>query len=189
MRLFVAADLSSETRRELRRVRNQLQPRLDAARVPPRLMWVADEAAHITLRFLGSVPDEHVPAIEAALQAPIDLASFTLSFQTVGAFPSGRSPRVVWLGPTDGIEPMRRLAALVNARVTPIAGPAEDRPYSPHVTLARVKDPGRGVGWTRALASVTVESTLSRIDHVTLYQSHVTANGSTYTERMRAPLG
>ena len=189
MRLFIAVDVSSETRREFRRVREQLRPRLEASRVAPRLVWVADEAAHVTLRFIGSVAVEDGQRLEAALQDRIALPAFTLSWRTLGTFPSGRSPRVVWLGTTDKVEPMRELAALVNSRVDPIVGPAEDRPYTPHLTLARVKDPGRGVEWTRTLASVTVEPTVSRIDHVTLYESHVTAKGSTYTVRMRTSLG
>ena len=188
MRLFIAADISVETRREFRRVCDQLQPRLDAARVPPRLVWVAEDAAHVTLRFIGSVPDDSVSRIEAALQAPIAVPAFTLTWQTLGTFPSGRSPRVVWLGTCDDVEPMRQLVGLVNARLDAIVGPAEDRPYTPHLTLARVKDPGRGVEWSRALASVTVAPTRSRVEHITLYQSHVTAKGSTYTVRMRAPL-
>ena len=189
MRLFVAADISNETRRAFRRVREQLQPQLDAARVPPRLVWVADEAAHITLRFIGSVADQQVPRIHAALQPAIDRPSFALSWQTLGTFPSGRSPRVVWLGTTDDVEPMRELAAIVNARLTPILGAPEDRDYTPHLTLARVKDPGRGVEWSQTLARVAVEPTSTRIEHVTLYESHVTSKGSTYTVRMRTPLG
>jgi RNA 2',3'-cyclic 3'-phosphodiesterase len=188
MRLFVAADISDDTRREFRRVREQLEPRLAAARVPPRLVWVADEAAHVTLRFIGQAADDQVARIESALAIPIEQAAFALSWRTLGTFPSGRSPRVVWLGTSDEVAPSRGLAAIVNARLDPIVGAAEDRPYTPHVTLARVKDPGRGVEWSKALAGVAVEPTVSRVEHITLYESRVTSRGSTYTVRMRTPL-
>lgn len=188
MRLFVAADLSPDTRRAFRRVREQLEPRLAAARMPPRLVWVADEAAHVTLRFIGHVREEQAARLESALAAPIERRPFDLRWHTLGTFPSGRSPRVVWLGTSDDMTAIQDVAAIVNRRLDAIVGAGDERPYTPHVTLARVKDPGRGVEWPKTLAAVAVEPTVSRVDHVTLYESRVTSRGSTYTVRMRTPL-
>ena len=186
MRLFVAADISDATRRAFRRAREALQTRL-TYRAAPRLVWVSDDAAHVTLRFIGSVDEHQASRIEEALCPTFEIAAFDLEWTAIGTFPSGRSPRVVWMGATD-VDAMRRLAALVNARIDPIVANQETRPYSPHLTIARVKDPGRGVDWAGAMAAITVEPTVSRVDHITLYESRVTSKGSTYTVRMRAPL-
>ena len=187
MRLFVAVDISDDTRRAFRRAREELQARL-VFRTPPRLVWVADDAAHITLRFIGSVPDAQATLIEEALRPAFSLSPFDLELGTLGTFPPGRSPRVVWMGATSDLEPMRLLARRVNERIDPIVPNQETRLYSPHLTIARVKDPGRGVDWAGALARVTPEPTRSRVDRVTLYESRVTSKSSTYTVRMRSPL-
>ena len=187
MRLFVAVDISDNTRRAFKRVREQLEGCL-VYRTSPRVVWVDDEAAHVTLRFIGSVPDAQATLIEDALRPAFGLPTFDLEWGTVGTFPPGRSPRVVWMGATSDLEPMRQLARLVNGRIDPIVPNHETRPYSPHLTIARVKDPGRGVDWAGALARVRPEPTVSHVDHVTLYESRVTSKGSTYTVRMCSPL-
>ena len=188
MRLFVAVDISDDTRRAFRDVREQLEPHLHRARHPPRVVWIKDDAAHVTVRFIGAVADGRVRAIEAALHEPIEIAPFVLEWSIVSTFPSGRSPRVVWLGATNDLEPIRQLATLVNARLDALVGAGESRPLTPHLTLARIKEPGRGVAWAQALAGVKTTPTLSRIDHVTLYESQTGPKGSTYTVRMRTPL-
>jgi 2'-5' RNA ligase len=186
-RLFVAADISDATRRAFHRVREQLQARL-TYRKAPRLVWVGDDAAHVTLRFIGAVTDLQASRIEEVLAPAFELPAFDLEWATLGTFPPGRSPRVVWIGATSDLDPMRRLATLVNARINPVVPNDDMRPYSPHLTIARVKDPGRGVNWTAALGAVALDPSVSRVDHVTLYESRVTSKGSTYTVRMRAPL-
>jgi 2'-5' RNA ligase len=153
------------------------------------VVWIKDEAAHVTVRFIGAVDDGRVPAIEAALHEPIEIGPFDLEWSIVGTFPSAGAPRVVWLGATNDLEPIRQLATLVNARLDALVGAGESRPLTPHLTLARIKEPGRGVAWAQALAGVKTTPTLSRIDHVTLYESHTGPKGSTYTVRMRTPLG
>jgi 2'-5' RNA ligase len=188
MRLFVAVDISGETRRAFRRVREQIQSCL-VSRTPPRLVWVDDDAAHVTLRFIGSVTEAQTEAIEDVLRPRFDLAAFDVEWTTLGTFPPGRSPRVVWLGATSDLAPLRQLAALVNSRLEPIVPSVETRPYSPHLTVARIKDPGRGVDWAGCLARVTPEPSVSRVREVILYESRVDAKGSTYTVRTRSPLG
>jgi 2'-5' RNA ligase len=189
MRLFVAADISDDTRRALQRVREQLRPRLEAEDRPPRLVWVGDEAAHVTLRFIGSVPDAAAIEIEGMMREPFAIEPFDVTWDALGTFPGGRSPRVIWIGASAGLDPMRRLADVVNARIDRLVPSVETRPFAPHLTVARVKDPGHGVNWAGALAAVTLEPTLTRVAHVTLYESRVTDKGSTYTVRTRTRFG
>jgi RNA 2',3'-cyclic 3'-phosphodiesterase len=188
MRLFVAADVSDKTRTALKSVRESISTRIATARTPPRVTWVKDEAAHVTLRFIGHVPDEVGAEIAAALARPFDLAPFRVHWETIGTFPGGRSPRVVWMGATDGGEKLSALATLVTERLQPIVGPGEDRVFKPHLTIGRIKDPGRQVDWPRIVLEARPAPTTTRVDHVTLYQSRLSPKGPTYSALLRTPL-
>jgi RNA 2',3'-cyclic 3'-phosphodiesterase len=188
MRLFVAADISDKTRVALRSVRESIAPKIAAARVAPRVSWVKEEAAHVTLRFIGNVADDIGAAIVAALAAPFDLRPFRVQWETIGTFPRGRSPRVVWMGATDGAEKLATLAGLVASRLDIILGPGEDRPFKPHLTVGRIKEPGRHVDWPRILAAASPGPTTTRVNHVTLYQSRLSPKGPTYTAMLKTPL-
>ncbi len=186
MRLFVAADLGKDTQAQIRSVREQLEPLLRTRR-PPRVMWVKDEMAHVTLRFIGDVRDESAVAIESALNLELALTPFDVAWDRLGTFPGGRSPRVVWIGASTDVDALSHLASMVNLRLDPIIGPADARPFKAHVTIGRVRDPGR-VDWRLALTRVELDPTVTHVDHVTLYRSHLSPKGPTYSEVVRTML-
>ncbi|MGH9176602.1 MAG: RNA 2',3'-cyclic phosphodiesterase [Vicinamibacterales bacterium] len=186
MRLFVAADLSDETRAQVRSVRDQLEPLLRGRRAA-RVTWVRGQAAHVTLRFIGERSDQDAAAIASALMTGFAVASCDARWDRLGTFPAGRRPRVVWIGATAGADALANLARLVAARLEPVIGPGETPPFNAHVTIGRVRDPGK-IAWPEALTRVTLEPTITYVDHVTLYRSHLSPKGSTYTELCRAPL-
>lgn len=190
MRLFVAVDLDDQTRAQLAAARDAIRDAIEQAPVPPRVTWVKDEAAHVTVRFIGEVADAAAPAVQAAVARGFGIPPFDVRWQSLGTFPGGRRPRVLWLGPggAEAIDAMRRLAREVNERLEPLVGPAESRPFTPHVTIGRVKDPGRGVAWAQAMARVVWTPTTTYVDHVTLYVSRLSPKGPTYTALRRAPL-
>lgn len=180
MRLFVAVGVSEETRAALRDLRGQLEPQLHQAARPPRVTWVNPSVAHVTVRFIGDVDDTVAADITTALSAPFGQPAFTAIWTTVGAFPQGRSPRVVWLGGTAGQDEFAALARDVNARLDGVIGPGESRPFRAHVTIGRVKDPGRGVDWPRLLTSLRVAPIASVVDRLTLYRSRTSPTGPAY---------
>ena len=117
------APTSAMTRRGARRSR-ALEPHR-AARRPPRVTWVADEAAHVTLRFIGEVLTRRRARDRGALQTPLDPARRSTSTgAALGTFPGGRRPRVVWIGAASGGDGRLALAAPSIARLEPIVGPA-----------------------------------------------------------------
>lgn len=180
MRLFVALDLSDETRAQLRRVRDALAERLGAARHAPRVTWVADEAAHVTVRFIGEVADSMAGQVQATLSSPLPIAPYDLEFRGLGAFPNARRPRTVWIGATAGQRETAAVAAAVNARLDPIVGRSEERDFRAHLTVGRVKEPAP-FDWNAAFAGIDTRRTVSRIDAVTLYLSRTSPRGPTYT--------
>jgi len=131
MRLFIAVDIPTELRKELGNVQKALKPLTDSAR------WVSPESIHITLKFLGEVPEKSVDDIHDAL-AGLSWKPFTVTVRGVGFFPGNRSPRVFWAGmeaPT-----MQELAEELDSRMERLGFDKEKRAFRPHLTLARARD-------------------------------------------------
>ena len=188
MRLFIAADLGEATRHVFDEAASQLRKALSEERTAPRLVWVPPHAAHVTLRFIGEVGDATLPAIEAALGSAISQQPFDVTWQPLGTFPSGRRPRVVWMGALEGREALIALAARVDEQLDGVIAGREGRAFAPPVTIARVRDAAHGIDWSRVVAGVCPRATVTHVDHVTLYQSHLGPKGSTYTVLLRIPL-
>ena len=180
MRLFIAIDIDDATRAQLGAARDAIQAVVDEARTPARVTWVKPEVAHVTVRFIGETPDHTLQAIQDAL-GTVTVAPVDVRWERIGTFGGMRHPRVIWVAPANETPALTHLAEQINAELDPIVGPGEARPFKPHVTLGRVKDPGRGVDWERALAAVQFTPTVTRVDHVTLYQSRLSPKGPTYT--------
>src|ERR1700754_623507 len=140
MRLFIAIELSDALRRSaaaaLTRIRNRVQ---DAA--PKSVVrWVPGDNLHITLWFLGEVQDARTAQLLEAMRKPLAAPPFTLRLGGTGAFPPSGAPRTIWLGVTSGRDALVSAHDKLGPRLTPLGFTAEKRPYSPHLTLARVKD-------------------------------------------------
>ncbi len=140
MRLFVAAEIDPALARELARVAGQVRERVDSRAPRARLTWVPADRLHFTVRFIGEVDDPRASAIAAGLAPPLALAAFDLTMAGVGAFPHRGPPRVIWAGIGEGREPMAALEREVSMRLAACRIPPEGREYSPHLTLARVRD-------------------------------------------------
>ena len=181
MRLFVAVDVNDETRAQLSAARESISALIGNARVPPRIAWVNPAVAHVTLRFIGETSETVARAIQDALGAAPLCAPFHVTWETVGTFGGPRHPRVIWVAPTTGAEALTELAERVDQRLDPVIGRSEERPFKPHLTIARVRDAGRNVAWSAALAAVHFTPAVTTIDHVTLYQSRLSPKGPTYT--------
>jgi len=183
----VAVDVGDAVRAEVARVRAAIQSQLESVGNPPRVLWVAAASLHVTLRFLGEVPETQVPRLRDALADPFDLAPFEVEWRGLGAFPLPSRPKALWLGVVSGAAQLGRLEAEVSSRLDGTST-AETQPFRPHLTLGRIKIPGAGVDWTKVLQSVDVRGVISLVDHVTLYQSRLSAKGPQYTGLVRAPL-
>lgn len=134
MRLFVALPLPADVKAELEAAQQRLRR---SASHPVR--WVAPGSIHLTLQFLGDVPDANVPVILDALQQKsIPVTGVRLQLAAMSAFPHLRRPQTIWMGVAGnvaGLEQMQRAVATVLA---PLGFPSEDRPFQAHLTLGRV---------------------------------------------------
>jgi 2'-5' RNA ligase len=188
VRVFVAVDIGDAVRREAARVVSALQMKLEAAKTPPKVVWVKPAALHVTIRFLGEVEPAEVERITPLLAAPISLAPFQVQWRGIGTFPNNRHPRALWLGVINGATQLAAIEAEVSKRLTGAAVELEDRALLPHLTLGRVKMAGAGIDWPKVLQAAEVKNATSFIDRVTLYQSKLSQYGPHYTELVSAPL-
>jgi 2'-5' RNA ligase len=157
-----------------------MQAVVSEARVPPRITWVKDEAAHITLRFIGETPEARLTDFQSALER-VHVAPFAVTWGTLGVFGGLRNPRVLLIAPTDGAELLVQVAAQVASALDPLIGTSEARLFKPHLTVARIREAGRGVDWAGALQSVVLTPSVTQVQCVTLYQSRLSPKGPTYT--------
>lgn len=169
MRLFIAIELPDEIKKQLEEMRTDI----------PGSRWVPLEQIHLTLSFLGEVDDTALDLLSGAL-ATINVPGFNLCFSGTGCFPDRRRPRVLWVA----LEPeplLNSLAVLVREAVLDCSIPQEERPFSPHITLARLKFPApREVGafldqpQKQKLPAVSVRE-------FALFQSLLTSQGAVHT--------
>ena len=137
LRLFVAIELPGGVRDAI----GGTIGRLRAADAGDALRWVRPESVHLTLKFLGSVEQERLPAIKTALRLGVrDAAPFELRTGELGSFGGRRNLRVVWVDVLGDTNALTTLAARVEAALQPLGFPAEPRPFAAHLTLARVRD-------------------------------------------------
>jgi 2'-5' RNA ligase len=186
VKLFAAIDIGEELRAEVARARGEIQGRIEAVKEVPRVSWVAPQSLHVTLKFFGEVNDARAALLTRILEAPFEMPPFQVEWRGLGAFPSPRQPRALWMGVVFGADKLGQLEA---ALATRLGAPDEEaQPFRPHLTLGRVRMPGKGVDWEKILREIDVRGVRSLVDHVTLYRSTTSPKGPQYTGLVRAPL-
>jgi 2'-5' RNA ligase len=144
--------------------------------------WTAVDNLHITLKFLGGVEDTRLPDVTAALAQAVSVPAFDVPVRGLGAFPTPSRPRVLWAG-TAAAPAFGALAAAVDRALGSVGFPAEDRSFTPHVTLGRVRDGRRDPGLAGALAAAAAEPFgVLRVARVSLMRSDLSPRGARYTE-------
>jgi 2'-5' RNA ligase len=139
--------------------------------------WTCPENIHLTLKFLGEVPEGEIEQIGAALrEVCADHAPFDASLSSFGAFPSARRARVIWAGAAAGSEELRALAADVETAFEPLGFERENRTFVPHATLGRV----RGKPVKLELPAVVPGKPGFEISRVELMESRLAAGGAVY---------
>lgn len=182
-RLFAAAPVNDATRALLREAQERLRPRSWAVR------WVDPALAHLTLQFYGDTPTDRLPALERRL-GEIARAATPLRLTTaqLGAFPSPRRARVLWLGLAGELEALDELARAV-ATTASLAPRADVKPFRPHITLGRARDGATLDGVEEALAETRLPAVALPVERIELVRSVLGRSGPTYTTLAALPLG
>jgi len=176
IRLFVAIALPAAVRARLAGLAGGV----------PGARWVAPEAMHVTLRFIGEVPDGDLPDLVAAL-AHVRVPAFALTLAGIGHFGTVRKARALWAGvaPNPALDRLHAavVAALDRAGVAPVA-----RKYTPHVTLARLKQsPAARLGAFVAAHNLLRVGPVP-VDDFSLFSSHLSHDGARHRVEATFPL-
>lgn len=185
IRAFLAVDLPAS----LRPVLSQAQEELKKSGADVR--WVPVGNIHITLKFFGNITDLQVADITDAVAAvAADQKPFSLTVTTAGAFPSPKSPRVLWLGIGGDLEIMRDFYRRLETAFAALGFPPEDRPFAPHLTLGRVKSPAGRAALSRSLVHLATPKVAPfQVNEVVLFRSDLSPQGATYLPLKVIPLG
>lgn len=161
-----------------------------AASESPALRWSRAASIHLTLHFLGDVDETREATLSVQLEEPLATPPFDVTLGQLGTFPPGRPPRVFWVAVDQGRDEMIAIHAELGRRLKTAGLALEGRPFTPHLTLARVRDGelGRARKVTQRLTRVQVPPLRWHVDRVTLYHSDLSGPAPRYDAVKHVPL-
>lgn len=185
-RVFCAVELEGAVRKKVL----QHITRLREAVPDAKASWARDENLHLTLKFLGEIPQTKVPSIsDAARRATEMFAPFTIRIEQSGVFPTHGPPRVLWLGITDPEKKLSDLHARLEDEVAQAGFPKETRPFHPHLTIARLRQPQHARILAAAHKEMEFEPAEIGVSELLVIRSELRSEGSKYTVVSRHRLG
>ncbi len=184
MRAFIAIEIPEAIKQQMAEVQRGLRNSgADAS-------WPRPEGIHLTLKFLGEVPETKLAEIMESLRtAAQGTGAFRLEVAGAGAFPNAKTARVVWIGLAGEVEKLNRLQEAVEKAMADIGFAREDRKFTPHLTLGRIKYIRSRDAWLRAMEGIRdVRLQAFEVDAISLMKSELKPSGAVYTEMGRVEL-
>lgn len=175
-RLFVAVDLPDIVKKSMTDIKCEL----------PGARWVAENQLHLTLRFIGDADDPTLRAIKTGLKK-VTSPAFQLALDGIGHFPPGKYPRVLWVGMT-GSKQLMALQRQVELALIDAGIPPEDRKFSPHVTIARLRETPARLVMALEEKEKGFASNPFPVAEFHLYSSILTSSGASHTREASYPL-
>ncbi|OPX31463.1 MAG: 2'-5' RNA ligase [Candidatus Latescibacteria bacterium 4484_181] len=179
IRTFIAVEISKSVRDQISRLEQHL--RKEGAKVG----WVRPENLHLTLKFLGNVQSVRIEDVVGATQDAVQgIKPFALFFSGLGAFPSLKRPRVIWIGVEEGAVSLGRIQKELEEKLFQRGFAREEREFSPHLTIGRVKSQKGIGGLVSKLEKTQFESEKMWVEQIVVMRSDLKPTGAVYT-----PLG
>ncbi|HVO67506.1 MAG TPA: RNA 2',3'-cyclic phosphodiesterase [Syntrophales bacterium] len=179
IRLFLAVDPSQEVLNEVGRIQERFKKTIQGD-----IRWVRPEGIHLTLKFFGYVSEADIANISQVVKNnTVNIKPFMLNIRRVGVFPSVNRARVLWLGMDGDIDVLIRLQKEIDIELQGYGFEMENRPFSPHLTLARIKEPKGLIGLAKIMekSEEYVAGSFS-VDGLNLFKSTLTPKGAVYTK-------
>jgi RNA 2',3'-cyclic 3'-phosphodiesterase len=184
MRTFIAIELPEGIKKKIEEAQAPLK------KTGAFVSWVKPGNIHITLKFLGEVPEDKISEVFSAAEKALEGTNkFTLSLKSMGAFPDFKRPRVVWIGAGSGEKELSYLAGRVEEEMEKIGFPKEGRKFSAHFTIGRVKSPKNIEKLMELVKSSDFATDEIDVKEVVVMKSQLHPAGAIYTPQKKIPLG
>lgn len=189
MRTFIAIELAPLAKQRLIDLLADLPDSRD-------VRWVTPDQLHLTLKFLGEVPEDRFDEVRAAAaQASASIQPFEIRLAGLGGFPGRRNPRVLWVGVDDPAQRCRAWVQAADPLLANLGYEPEQRAYTPHITLGRSKSPAGGRLMTDVLerhaaaAPAGTHAPVTNVREVVIFESRLHPKGAQYFPLAHVPLG
>ena len=181
IRSFIAIELPDGLKLELTQLEDQLKSNRQ-----PWVKWVSPGGIHITLKFLGDITVEMTGAITKAIEEAVQgISPFHLEVKGLGVFPNLKRVQIAWVGISGEVDKLSQLQKRIETTLTPLGFAPESRPFTPHLTVARLRDQaslderqkfGQLIANTKFETAYTIE-----VDAISLMRSQLTREGAIYS--------
>ena len=182
IRSFIAIELPEGLKLEL----TQLEARLKSDK-QSGVKWVNPYGIHLTIKFLGNIAVDRIEGITRAMEeAACGISPFQLKVKELGVFPNSKRVQVAWVGVTGEVDKLTQLQKRIESNLTPLGFAPESRPFTPHLTLARLRaqtslDERQRFG--QLIANTTFEAACTiEVDAINLIKSQLTREGAIYSQ-------
>lgn len=176
MRTFIAVELTEELKKKI----EELQVPLKKINVD--VSWVKPGNVHATLKFFGEVPEDKIEKVFGGTKIALGgVRSFKLSLKDLGCFPNLKRPRIIWIGVEKGKEELSEMAKKIEEEMERIGFPRENREFSPHLTIGRIKSPKNIERLTELIKNTNFQSQEIEIKEVVMMKSELHPSGAVYT--------
>ncbi|MBN2186905.1 MAG: RNA 2',3'-cyclic phosphodiesterase [Dehalococcoidia bacterium] len=181
VRSFIAIELPEEIKNGLARLRGELEREEQTF-----VKWVDVEGIHLTLKFLGNIPLKRVAEITSAMEEAAQGSSpFRLEVSNLGAFPNLKQPRVFWVGIGGEVDRLSSLQRNIDSALASLGFAREERPFTPHLTLARIRQgapPGQRKSFGELVMSTSFDGKyVADVNAINLMRSQLTPTGAVYS--------
>jgi 2'-5' RNA ligase len=176
MRCFIAIQLDDAIKDQLQAVQNRLKD------IGGKVSWTGRTQMHLTLQFLGDVEDEKIPKIiEAITAAAKEVSPFEFAVEKIGAFPPKGSPHILWAGISE-CPPLLKLQQRIEEMLKPLGFKPEDRSFTPHLTLGRVRERPDLLKYQNVMSeNKNFSAGVQQTEKVILFSSDLRPAGAIYT--------
>ncbi|OCC15831.1 2'-5' RNA ligase [Dissulfuribacter thermophilus] len=190
IRLFVAIDIPDSIKEIVESHYREIQCKFKEKRIRS-VKWVDPRLWHITLKFLGEIPEQKLPMCQKIIEQCGQLHNtLKLRLRHIGCFPGLQRPRVVWAGIEDNAKCLESMHLFLDKSFESIGIPREQKKFHAHLTFCRIKNSSPCVAGTLVdILKTGLETPWFEVGYISLYKSKLTPNGPIYTPITRAKLG
>jgi len=191
IRSFIAIELPDEFRLEL----SQLEARLKSGK-PTWVKWVNPDSIHLTLKFLGNIAIDSTGEITKAMEEAAEgIPPFHLEVKDLGAFPNLKRVQVAWVSISGEVDKLGQLQQRIESNLARLGFAAESRPFTPHLTLARLRNQAsldERQRFGQLIADTKFEAGTIKVEAISLMRSQLTREGAIYSRissvKLKKPL-